>query len=714
MVKYDTSRTVRFCMDSGTRYDYTVHNNIIKRLRSAGFTVIDGGIGPGTVGANYKHIPDTGHRIVFNLMNGVDTTNIREALSLYKTKGDSEWTYSYMHGKDVVVVLAWFGSSVDCVHPGGKGYEHLCTRNSGWGGCGGAMYNAKQKMDAGGKAGNKVYAICCSSDGGANPSQEDTTGNKIADEFLKFFEISDGTNTTTNTNTNTNANTTTTDDTGKTISSITTEKIYTKPYYQKIITANTNDIGAFTKALTFPTAGKYRVNMVFSGDTDYSPSQKTVNIEYYAGTIFKEELLQTITTKKYTDGTTSTVKEGDTKNNNHTRSVITTTTYKSGKEDKKSTTEIQNDKKDNTFQKDNTTTDNNTTKDNTTTDNNTTVISKTARSPFLNYIPCIKDTTTGEYLPNVAEMMVKNTPFKWVDYTKTYTLTKKQYMEVLDRDSKIMQLHDFSNSKYTAFTTEDEPNTYHVIKRERWNAVEECLYYRQTSLQRQRDKHRKKVSTDMPDKIKIDFANLTLTAYQGGEWKDPWTFKAKECNYWFCSDRQDTGYTCGPTSDSIATQVLHHWLSEWYMKKATNAHGGTAPDTNVNALNHNGFTAKTYSPWSHRTEYFERLRKGQPVVIHQTESDGHYMCSVDISDDESQILVLNSTGDSGDGYYNKIKSGWNTISNTKTNSPGVGWWVAPNWTISESEKNQLNNFFKSMGGAWRRTQNLKENIRKYI
>ena len=218
----------------------------------------------------------------------------------------------------------------------------------------------------------------------------------------------------------------------------------------------------------------------------------------------------------------------------------------------------------------------------------------------------------------------------------------------------------------------------------------------------------------MPDKIKIDFANLTLTAYQGGEWKDPWTFKAKECNYWFCADRQDTGYTCGPTSDSIATQILHKWLSEWYMKKATHATGGTAPDTNVNALNHNGFTAKIYSPWSHQTEYFARLRKGQPVIIHQTESDGHYMCSADISDDESQILVLNSTGDSGKGYYNKIKTGWNTISNTKTNSPGVGWWVAPNWTISESEKNQLNNFFKSMGGAWRRTQNLKENIRKYI
>ncbi|MGI6565606.1 hypothetical protein [Methanosphaera sp.] len=697
MVKYDTSRTVRFCMDSGTRYDKTVHNTIISRLRNIGFTVTDGGIGPGTLGNNYMHIPSKGHHIIFNLANGVDTTNIREAIST----GDGTWTKSYMEGKDVIVVLAWFGSSVDCVHQGGTGYEHLCTHSSGVGGCGGPMYNAKQKMDTGGAAGNKVYAICCSSDGGSNPSQSDTTGNKIVDEFLKFFEINDGTN---DTNQNTITDNPITDDTGKTISTITTEKIYTKPYYQTVTTTTTNNLGVFTKAMNLPIAGKYRVNLTFSGDKDYSPSQKTINIQYYAGSIFKEELLETITTKKYTDGTTNTTKQGNVGKNTHTRSVITTQTYKSGKIDKTTTTEIENDKVNTDF-KNNTTDNTPTTNDNNTSENTSTTIPADAQNPFETVVEPIKNPETSDYQPNVEKMHYNNTPFKWVDYTKTYILSKERFMEVLDRDSKIMQLQEFNNSKYTAFTSDDEPNTYHVIKRERWNAVEEALYYRQV----QNDTLSSPVK--MPDAIKIDFANQKLTAKIDSTWRSvSIDFKASECNYWFCADRQNNGNTCGPTSSAVATQVVHKYLSEGYIQSKVHAGiNGSGPYENIQTLNKNGFTATQYTATSNWDDYISRLRKGQPIVIHQS---GHYMCSADVSDDEQQILVLNSAGETTDSSYNDLKTGWNDKSTVKSHASLPGWWIEPNWTINESEKNQINNFYNSMGGAWKRKENRNEKIRK--
>ena len=60
------------------------------------------------------------------------------------------------------------------------------------------------------------------------------------------------------------------------------------------------------------------------------------------------------------------------------------------------------------------------------------------------------------------------------DGNAKYTLLKSQYKETIKRDSYSLYLYD-KLPKYTFFKTKASPNTYHILKREKWNVIERTL-----------------------------------------------------------------------------------------------------------------------------------------------------------------------------------------------------------------------------------------------
>lgn len=55
-----------------------------------------------------------------------------------------------------------------------------------------------------------------------------------------------------------------------------------------------------------------------------------------------------------------------------------------------------------------------------------------------------------------------------------YSLSKAQYQEVLKRDSNTLFLYG-KLSKYTFFKSKQSPKINHIIKREKWNVIEQAI-----------------------------------------------------------------------------------------------------------------------------------------------------------------------------------------------------------------------------------------------
>ena len=757
------SKNVIFAMDTTTTLskDHSIMDNIQSKLEAAGFNVTrvhepsrgsDKGRGPNALANNYSYAIRKGitNSIIFNLMNGVDPSNIKEAYQSDSNRGDGYWyAQQALKPKGNVAVLGWFYGACDFITVHANDRKHCYYSVRGSESHGGRFYNPKQKMDENGV----LYVL----------DRDDHDGSSIAQKFIDLVNENMGETTSTSNTSNTSdtSNGTTTEE--KTLSEQIITQYYTNAHYQRVVTAKTDEKGAFQNILDLNIPGKYSININYAGAKKYNGTTTTVEIENYKGTQFQHVLLQTDTTSKYTDGTSEVVTNGAIGGETFLKIVTTTHTYENGvlKE----------------------------TKTETTTTNGIDVI-KPATSDIINPSntatgggqgdPFTSDVALNNGVPSVSGMSHGGKAFAMVDLTKSYTLTKAQYKEVIDRDSKMVQLNNYVESKYTAFQSETEPNKYIVLERERWNAVEEALNY---YLVKGDGRKGLKEYAPWPEKMTIDFSNHKST-FDGTsiDWK------GETCTYWFVADNQDAGRTCGPTACSVVSQILHKYHSEKNFDDSihANANGGSGPESHRTAFISRGFTAEMYSGISAAVSW---LRENKPVVYHTRD---HYIALADINDGNTSGVTISCSniklekGSSGDnvkaaqtllkqyGYYSgeptgnyddttveSVKSyqrakgltvdGWigpvtcnslngstgtrilvcnsvQSATDTSTYGPPSGWKSYTNlknrafgsavkvglaWTISEEEKNNLNHFYNSMGGAWSKPANTNESVRMY-
>ena len=111
-------------------------------------------------------------------------------------------------------------------------------------------------------------------------------------------------------------------------------------------------------------------------------------------------------------------------------------------------------------------------------------------------------------------------------------------------------------------------------------------------------------------------------------------------------DYQDNGYTCGPTSLSMAIQMLFSYKSEKTCAKecGTVIGSGTAPDQLISGAKKLGYKLTKIS--RNKTAVKSALSKGEPVIAHiQTKPA---TCLGYVGDYGHYILVYGLTND---GYY---------------------------------------------------------------
>ena len=129
--------------------------------------------------------------------------------------------------------------------------------------------------------------------------------------------------------------------------------------------------------------------------------------------------------------------------------------------------------------------------------------------------------------------------YVWGDDNAKYTLKKSQYKDVLKRDSRCLFLNG-KLTKYTFFKTKSHPKLNHIIKREKWNVIERAI------------------NTKLVKKNKYGYWPGSITV----------SLKGKSYTYPYVRDSQNSGYTCGPTSCSMCSQVLKNYVCEKYLCKA--------------------------------------------------------------------------------------------------------------------------------------------------
>lgn len=258
--------------------------------------------------------------------------------------------------------------------------------------------------------------------------------------------------------------------------------------------------------------------------------------------------------------------------------------------------------------------------------------------------------------------------YVWGDESATYTLTKAQYREVIQRDSHCLFLNK-KLSRYTFFKTKSHPNTNHIVKREKWNVIERAV------------------------NVKIVQANRHN--YWPGEITV--SLKGKSYTYPEVRDVQSNALNCGPTSASVCTQVLRNYYCESYLAKqmGTNAEGTPCPKI-IKGLEKNGFSC-TYFYKATFGDALKELGKGGCALIFH--APYHYVAVLDISRDGKMVLVSNSYG-----TYDNIPSKWvkvNTLKN-KFSKWEESLIVKLNYKLSNSTINSVNAFYNSMGTSWNR------------
>ncbi len=261
------------------------------------------------------------------------------------------------------------------------------------------------------------------------------------------------------------------------------------------------------------------------------------------------------------------------------------------------------------------------------------------------------------------------------DGNAKYTLLKSQYKETIKRDSYSLYLYD-KLPKYTFFKTKASPNTYHILKREKWNVIERTL-------------NKKLVKAN-----KYSYWPGSITA----------NLEGKSYTYPVVRDVQNTGYNCGPASSSVCSQALKNYYSERYFQvKGHCVDGMNIPDIK-NLLENHGFkTHYFYDDSINRA--MNELKTGAAIIAYLP---NHYVSVIDISPDGKKILVSNSYG-SYDVGSKQVPTNWVSLKYFKSKFAGIGLVVKLNYNLGRDTQNQITNYYKSMGGKWT-AQNVHERI----
>ncbi len=267
------------------------------------------------------------------------------------------------------------------------------------------------------------------------------------------------------------------------------------------------------------------------------------------------------------------------------------------------------------------------------------------------------------------------------DEDMTYTLTKAQYRDVIKRDSYCLYLNN-KLSKYTFFKSKSEPKLNHIIKREKWNVIERA------------------VNTKIVKKNKKGYWPSKITV----------SLKGKSYTYSEVRDEQNTGYTCGPTSASMCTQVLRNYFNEKYMAQlaGTSSYSGSSTRGLKKALEKKNFKCSMYYKKSFN-KALKQLKKGGCTLVFHTWN--HYVAILDISKDGKKVLVGNPSGDYDHGSH-AIPTNWLTVKYMKkrfNNYDTSGLIVKLNYNLKKATKNKINYFYSSFGTKWVR-QNTGERI----
>jgi len=717
----DKSRDVYIAMDNTSNKNYTIYNTILNKLRSNGITKLHTfDVGPNHLYEAMRTVANKGltNAIVVYVANGIDPTNIKE---LGMAGPNGEWGKLWGNdntgrkcrslGNDVVIAL--FYDSCDPTRPSGTCYNKIRTRSPRTDVEDGGYWPSNEKpLDY--MKRNKIYIVNRSSNQhNKNNSSfdydaiKDYTGDKIGQAIADLFtqgqpDENGGTpNAPGNTNTPTVTPTltpTADPNATKVVATKTITQTYTHPHYERVYKLKTDKNGAFQLLHTLPYKAEYSITMKFGGDKTHNGTTRTIKVQNYAknSQVFEEKLLHTETTIKYTDNTTETTSTGAKPDTKHWRKVVTTENYENGVIKNKTTKTLYGDlilqeaeqQPDISIPTVDVT-------------NPAEIVAPSIvdpsqmASPFAKQIP-----TMSNGMPNVLMMTEAGKNFVMVS-EKTYTLSEEQYRGVFQRDSKMMQLHDYYVPKYIAFESTDT-QTWNVVKREVWNAVEESVMYYMVG----------RGGCAWPKSITVDFAGHKTSFPKNGDYSAVTiNWKAASCQYHYVTDHQNWDDTCGDTSGSVCTQLLHNYVSE--QKFVSHVGHYISPDSIAKVLGKynmggtvTGGNRDTAAAW---------LKGRKPFVWHCVR---HYLVITDINDEGTRIRIANSAYGLS-GIPSAGTKGWGLTSNWhglyeegyRMYTYGNGSHVKAycNWSISDSEKTRLKNFFVSMGGNWKRDNTLKQN-----
>lgn len=294
------------------------------------------------------------------------------------------------------------------------------------------------------------------------------------------------------------------------------------------------------------------------------------------------------------------------------------------------------------------------------------------KSPYTNKIALINGVPDIDMMPGSYVM---------ADGDMKYTLLKSQYQDTIKRDSQTLYLYK-KMSKYVLFKTKQAPKLKHVIVREKWNVIERAV------------------------NTKVVLAN------KAGYWPKQITvsLKGKSYTYPQVRDVQDTGYTCGPTSSSMCSQVLKNYRceSELAILSKTTYEDGSFTDLLAEGLEECGYKCTIYDNSTYKKAINE-LKKGACALIFHTWN--HYVAILDISKDGKQVLVGNPSGDYDHGSHS-IPTNWLTVDymySMFNDYDTTGLIVNLNYNLADSAKTQLDNLYNSFGVGWT-AQNTNERI----
>ena len=717
----DKSRRVYIAMDYTDNNNKTIYRTIINKLKSNGINNIrEFEIGPSHLYEAMKCTVEQNqtNAIVVYVANGIDPTNVKE-LGMAGPNGqwgefwgnDNTGRKCRSLGNDVVIAL--FYDSCDPTRPSGTCYKSIVTRNPRNDIPDGGRWPDKEKpLDY--MKRNKIYIVNRSSNqhnknnssfdyDSITDKKGDKIGQAIADLFTYGQPDENGgtpnapSNTTNPTVTPTLTPTADPNAT-KVVATKTITQTYSHPHYERVYKLKTDKNGAFQLLHTLPYKAEYSITMKYGGDKTHNGATRTIKVQNYAknSQVFEEKLLHTETTIKYTDNTTETTSTGAKPDTKHWRKVVTTENYENGVIKNKTTKTLYGDlilqeaeqQPDISIPTVDVT-------------NPAEIVAPSIvdpsqmASPFTKQIP-----TMSNGMPNVLMMTEAGKNFVMVS-EKTYTLSEEQYRGVFQRDSKMMQLHDYYVPKYIAFESTDT-QTWNVVKREVWNAVEESVMYYMVG----------RGGCAWPETITVDFAGHKTSFPKNGDYSAVTiNWKAASCQYHYVTDHQNWDDTCGDTSGSVCTQLLHNYVSE--QKFVSHVGHYISPDSIAKVLGKynmggtvTGGNRDTAAAW---------LKGRKPFVWHCVK---HYLVITDINDEGTRIRIANSAYGLS-GIPSADTKGWGLTSNWhglyeegyRMYTYGNGSHVKAycNWSITDSEKTRLKNFFVSMGGSWKRDNTLKQN-----